>query len=182
MMELFDNMGSSNAVFSKCHQYRYALWRIWDERKPKVMFVGLNPSTANEKHNDPTIKSVIRIARHNGFGGFYMMNLFAIISPKPEILKTAENPVGPKNDMYIHYIAEKCDRIVFAWGKFDVYGRDEVLMKKFPQAYCLGHNSDFSPKHPLFIKGSTDLVPFPPALIPAAGLLDQNGNPVKLGE
>lgn len=58
------------ADFSNDRKYRYALWRIWDRTKPLVMFIGLNPSTANETENDPTIKSVGRISKNNGYGGF----------------------------------------------------------------------------------------------------------------
>lgn len=82
-MSLFEDQG---AEFSEDRKYRFALWRIWDKSKPLVMFVGLNPSTANESDNDPTIKSVCRIAKSNGFGGVYMMNCFAYVSTDPKQL------------------------------------------------------------------------------------------------
>jgi len=69
----------SGAEFSECRKYRYALWRIWDKSKPLVMFIGLNPSTANENVDDPTIRSVCRMTKNNGYGGVYMMNLHVLL-------------------------------------------------------------------------------------------------------
>src|SRR6187431_2804390 len=106
----------SGAEFSEDRKYRYALWRIWDEGKPFVMFVGLNPSTANEHDNDPTIKSVIRIAQNNGFGGVYMVNCFPYISTDPKALNEFGNTAS--NDHWLYNSAAKCKDIVFAWGSF----------------------------------------------------------------
>ena len=64
----------SGAEFSEDRKYRFCLFRIWDRNLPLVMFIGLNPSTANETDSDPTIRSCGRIAKANGYGGFYMMN------------------------------------------------------------------------------------------------------------
>ncbi len=79
------------AIFSDDRQYRYCLYRQWNEGKPMVMYIGLNPSTANENKNDNTITKLIKISDKNEFGGFYMLNLFAWISSKPEDLLTCEN-------------------------------------------------------------------------------------------
>lgn len=150
----------SGAQFSACRSYRYALWRIWDETKPLVMFVGLNPSTANETDADPTIRSVERIARHNGFGGLYMTNCFAYISTDPNQLKAAEKDI--LNDIQLLTTALKCDcNVVFAWGSFPVVkelGRDVELTKMFPFAKALHINKNGSPKHPLYCKTETNLI------------------------
>src|SRR5689334_6852032 len=90
--QLFGPIEQSGADFSECRSYRYALWRIWDESKPLVMFIGLNPSTANETETDNTITRVRGICEHNGFGGFYMMNCWAYISTDPKLLKV--NPMS----------------------------------------------------------------------------------------
>ena len=151
---------NSGATFSEDRKYRYTLWRIWDESKPLVMFIGLNPSTANEAEPDNTITKVIKIAKNNGYGGLYMMNLFGIISPKPTILDTCENPFG-NNDIHIGQIANKVKDIVFCWGTFkQIRGRSEWAKRIFPNALCLKHTKNGSPWHPLYCKDDTKLIPF----------------------
>lgn len=152
----------SGADFSSDRKYRYSLWRIWDPSKPLVMFIGLNPSTANETDPDPTIESVIRISKHNGYGGFYMMNCWAYIATKPENLKI--NPTSDKwnNDM-LTVTAGKCKDVVFAWGNFKIvmnHGKDKEFKEMFPTAKTIGLNKNGSPKHPLFQKGTSKLVEF----------------------
>lgn len=150
----------SGASFSDCRQYRYALWRIWDESKPLVMFIGLNPSTANESNDDPTIRRVKAIAENLGYGGVYMMNCFAYISTDPKLLKT--NPMSAEwNNNMLTTTAYKCDgNVIFAWGNFKVVtetGRDKELIEMFPNAKALFINKNGSPKHPLYCK--TDTIP-----------------------
>lgn len=150
----------SNANFSSGRKYRYALWRIWDKTKPLVMFIGLNPSTANEDQPDPTIRSVIRIASNNGYGGIYMLNCFPFVSSDPKKLVFTRTEI---NDSWLVATAAICKDVVFAWGNFDVVRklkRDIELLKMFPDAKCLGRNSNGSPKHPLYMKSDTKLEKF----------------------
>lgn len=153
-MELFDNNG---AEFSKCRQYRYVLWRIWDESKPSVMFIGLNPSTANESNDDPTIRRVKRFAADWGYGGVYMMNLFAYISTDPkQLLFKSHEKIGYKNNNYLKEIAGKCDKIIFAWGSFiEAHERSKQIVNMFPKGKALVINGDGSPRHPLYVKADT---------------------------
>lgn len=162
----------SGALFSNCRKYRYSLFRIWDEDKPMVMFIGLNPSTANENTDDPTIKSVCRIAANNGFGGVYMMNCFPIVSPDPSVLKEfweSPNPYVQHQDTlnrsYLTGTAKVCSAVVFAWGSFKIVSevnRDKELLKMFPDALALSVNKNGSPKHPLYCKSDTKFIPFSP--------------------
>lgn len=115
VMDLFDEK-SSGAKFSKDGKYRYLLWRIWDREKPVVMFIGLNPSTANESTDDPTIRKVKKFAADWGFGGVYMLNLFALVSPYPEALLKDPDPLGD-NDYWLDEIAANVEEVIFAWGK-----------------------------------------------------------------
>lgn len=150
------------ADFSNDRKYRYALWRVWDRSLPLVMFIGLNPSTANEVDNDPTIKSVCRIAKNNGYGGVYMMNCFAYISTDPNGL-VVDVVSACLNDNRLIEVAEKCKDIIFAWGNFDVVrdkGRDVELLEMFPNAKALSLNKNGSPKHPLYCKSDTKLIPY----------------------
>lgn len=129
------------------------------------MFIGLNPSTANETVNDPTIKSVIRIAKSNGYGGVYMMNCWAYVSTDPEALREHRfnELICEWNDNMLTTSKYSCEDVVFAWGAFKIVketGRDKELIKMFPRAKVLGFNKDGSPRHPLFCKGNTRLIPF----------------------
>lgn len=157
-----NDLPSFGADFSECRRYRYALWRIWDASKPRVMFIGLNPSTANEIDADPTIRSVGRIAKHNGFGGFYMLNCFPFVSTDPNQLRDHGNT--EQNDSYLRMFGASCEAVVFAWGGFRVVrelGREAELRAMFPNAKALHINRDGTPKHPLYCKSNTQLIPFP---------------------
>lgn len=150
----------SGAEFSTDRKYRYALWRIWDRSKPLVMFIGVNPSTANEDTTDRTITRVKGIVENWGYGGFYMMNLFAIVSKDPTVLKTDPDPLGD-NDGWIEKIHSLCDRVVFAWGGFkEAKERCKKIIKMFPDAMALKILKDGSPKHPLYCRKDTQPVRF----------------------
>lgn len=157
METLFQPTGG--AVFSEDRKYRYYLWRQWDETKPTIVFIGLNPSTANESKNDPTIRRVINFARDWGYGKIYMMNLFALVSPYPKYLIDCVDPVG-ENDSYLF---DKCEGndVLFAWGSFKAAkDRAKYVSSLLPKAICLGLNSDGSPKHPLYIPSNTQPIIF----------------------
>lgn len=154
---LFEDNG---AEFSSDKKYRYALWRIWDKEKPLVMIIGLNPSKATADANDNTITKVIKVARNNGYGGLYMMNLFAYITQYPDELKKCSNPLGD-NDGWLEKIAPVCKDVVFAWGNFkQAKGRAPDVIKMFPRPLSFVQNKNGSPKHPLFCKDDTILIPF----------------------
>ena len=91
----------SVAVYSECERYRYSLTRIWDQTGQRVMFVMLNPSTATEVQNDPTVERCERRARALGFGGFRVTNIFAWRDTDPRQMRAAADPVGPGNDAAI---------------------------------------------------------------------------------
>jgi hypothetical protein len=150
---------SSGAVFSEDRKYRYYLWRAWDEKKPSIVFIGLNPSTANESKNDPTIRRVLTFAKNWGYGKVYMMNLFALVSPFPKDLLECPDPIA-ENDSYLKTICKGKD-ILFAWGAFKAAkDRAVQVVEWFPSATCLGINSDGSPKHPLYVPSKRKQVNF----------------------
>jgi hypothetical protein len=148
----------NGAAFSEGRQYRFALWRIWDKTKPLVMFIGLNPSTADENENDNTIKRVKSISENLGFGGFYMMNCFPLISTNPGVLHDFyETPFHDSEDIenmrWLLDISKKCGEIIFAWGNFKVAKqRAESIAGYFQNAKALFINKNGSPKHPLYCK------------------------------
>jgi hypothetical protein len=161
MTDLFASM-DKGASFSPCRKYRYSLWRIWDRQLPKVMFIGLNPSTANEAQDDPTIRRVMGFAKEWGFGGVYMANLFAWVTPHPYELLTCPDPIGD-NDFELAQTIRICDKHVFAWGAFaEAKNRAAHVVSSINgRCYALAINKDGSPKHPLYVKGGTTPIPFP---------------------
>lgn len=157
-MNLFENNGAS---FSECRRYRYSLWRIWEPEKPLCMFIGLNPSTANEASDDPTIRRVKNFAASWGFGGVYMMNLFAWVTAYPEELRRAEDAVGGANDFQLKQVGKLCSEVVCAWGSFpEAVERAEIVKAMFPGAKALVLNADGSPRHPLYVPKKVQLIPF----------------------
>lgn len=146
-MDLFNN--TSGAEFSNCGKYRYKLWRIWDEGKPLAMCIGLNPSTANANKNDTTIRYLIQMLGILGYGGFYMMNLFAFISSKPDDLLTCEDALGD-NDNKLREVEAICDDVIVCWGGFkQANERIKEVLPRYQKAKCFGITSNGKPFHPL---------------------------------
>ncbi len=146
---------ASVAVYSPCERYRYALTRIWGTG-PRVLFVMLNPSTATEVQNDPTVERCERRARALGYGGFRVCNIFAWRDTDPRAMRAAADPVGPANDAAIRDGALWADAIVCAWGTHGAHldrGRQvETLLRATGRPLThLGLSKDGHPKHPLYI-------------------------------
>jgi hypothetical protein len=145
---------SKGAVFSDSRDYRYVLWRIWDRSKPYVLFVGLNPSTADENQDDPTIDRCRCFAESWGYGGILMVNLFAYCATDPADMKKAADSIGSDNDEWIVRAAKDAGLVVAAWGNDgDFMDRPKQVMEFVPNMSCLGMNNTGQPKHPLYVKG-----------------------------
>jgi len=143
------------AKFSKCRKYRYTLWRMWDLGKPKVMFIGLNPSTADEINNDPTVTRCINYSKSWGYGGMYMMNIFSFRTTYPSELIKCKNPIGIDNDQWIKRISKEVDKCIGAWGNYgNLFNRSEDILKIVPNLYCLKINGTGEPAHPLYLKST----------------------------
>jgi|AGTN01.2.fsa_nt_gi Uncharacterized protein conserved in bacteria len=144
-----------SAEFDPTGKYRYTLSRIWDADKPIAIFVMLNPSTANAEDDDPTIRRCIRFAQDWGYGGLRVVNLFALVSSDPAKLVTEPDAVGEENDMHIIRAINQSGIVIAAWGSFKEArkrAREVLAMLRMGCCiYCLGQNSDGSPKHPLYI-------------------------------
>ena len=100
----------TGARFSIDRRYRYALWRVWDHDENLYNFLLLNPSSADEATNDPTIERCERRARRWGFGGLIVTNLFALCATDPAGLRRVADPIGPENDAAILETAHGCNR------------------------------------------------------------------------
>lgn len=155
----------AGATFSSCRTYRYGLWRRWKEYSPYpngkldyAMFVGLNPSTANETDDDPTIRRCIRYAQGWGYSALHMANLFAFQATSPKVMKAANDPVGLYNDDYLLRTAKYAGVIIAAWGVHGTYrGRDEEVKKLIPRLSILKLTKGGHPSHPLYLR--KDLMP-----------------------
>lgn len=144
------------AIFSSCRKYRYVLWRIWDESKPLIMFIGLNPSIADENKDDPTIRKCINLSKYWGYGGFYITNLFAYKSTDFNKIKSIDNPIGKENDRWIKKIIKRASDIVICWGNKGRYlNRDKELLKFIDNVKCLGMTKCGCPKHPLYVNSKS---------------------------
>ena len=154
MNDLF-NSNYAGAIFSPCRTWRYVLHRIWDPALPIAMLIGLNPSKADEKENDPTITREIDFVRSWKYGGFWKLNLHAFCATKPKDMMAAADSVGPDNDLYIREYARKAALIVCAWGADGGYkGRDADVLKLLDgyELHCLGVTKSGDPRHPLFLR------------------------------
>jgi len=148
----------AGAELSKCRRYRYSLWRLWDSSKPYVLFVGLNPSTADEYEDDPTLSKCMQYATNWGYGGVYMANLFAFRATQPEDLFKADKPIGDKNDDWIRRLNNKVAMTVAAWGNHGLFmGRSSDVKPQLKSLYFLKLNKTGEPAHPLYLR--SNLIP-----------------------
>lgn len=149
-----------DAVFSGDGRYRYALTREWDASCSPVVFIMLNPSTADAAKDDPTVRRCIAFAKSWGYGGLIVLNIFAFRSTDPALLYnlTRRNAAGDDNAEHILALARDRD-CVAAWGSHGaLYNRgQETTANVAPVAArldCLGVTANGQPKHPLYIEGT----------------------------
>jgi hypothetical protein len=145
----------TDAKLSACRKYRFALRRIWDESKPYAMFIGLNPSTADEVANDNTITRCINFAKEWGYGGLCMSNLFAFRATVPAVMKSESNPIGEENNEWLVNLAMEAGVVVAAWGNHGSHlNRSTEVLKLIPNIHYLKLNATGEPAHPLYLSSS----------------------------
>jgi hypothetical protein len=145
----------SEAVYSHCERYRYLLTRRWGPGR-KALFVMLNPSTATEIQNDPTVERCERRARALGFGAFRVTNIFAFRATDPKVMRAEVDPVGPANDAAILESLSWADLVLCAWGNHGLHlnrGADvaALLRKARVPLWHLGLTGQGQPRHPLYV-------------------------------
>lgn len=155
---------NSGATFSPCEKYRHMLWRIWDEALPLLMLLMLNPSTAGETANDPTVARQITRAGMLGMGGLLVGNIFDYRATDPGVMKDAAIPCSAENDHYILQMARRSlasgGKIICAWGTHGTHrGRSAEVVKLLAgmPLHALKVTTG-EPWHPLYL--SYDLQPF----------------------
>ncbi|WP_430233913.1 DUF1643 domain-containing protein [Nitrosomonas communis] len=145
-------------IFSPCRNYRYTLWREWGVGKGVAMFIGLNPSTADEVNNDPTVRRCINYAVKWGYAAMYMSNIFAFRATDPAVMMKHDEPIGCENDQYLTDMAKDSNIIVAAWGNHGAFmARDYEVKKLLSNLHCLRVTKAGQPSHPLYLPSS--LVP-----------------------
>jgi hypothetical protein len=154
---------ASGAVFSRDERYRYGLWRNWNLNTGKVLFIGLNPSTADHEQNDPTIRRCIAFAQRWDCGGMLVGNLFAYRATRPVDLRKARKPVGPDNEQWLLKMAAAAKLIIACWGNDGSYlSQDQSIQKLLPKLHCLKLNATGAPAHPLYLRKTLKPVPYNP--------------------
>ncbi len=155
----------TGAQFSECGEYRYALWRVWDNlQNGHCVFIGLNPSTANATEDDPTIRRCVDFAKRFNYSGLYMLNIFAYRATIPHKLYVVKNPIGDENNKFIKMYCEAAEGYIIAcWGnhgKLLQRGKEVLdLLEYFNlKAKCFGLTGEKHPKHPLYLSKETKLI------------------------
>lgn len=155
-----------SASFSEDRVYRYTLHRTWDLLRRPMVWVLLNPSTADETKDDPTITRCQGFARREGCGGVVILNLFGLRSPHPEDLEKGTEPNGPGNAQIVHVVIadalSRGNRVVVGWGAYKKVQRSDTYGTLWHHygLMCLGKNKDGSPKHPLYMPKDTPFEPW----------------------
>ena len=165
MSDLFKQNETRTAVFSDCRTWRYRLAQIWDESKEPLYWLMLNPSTADELKNDPTVERCERRARMWDYGGSVVFNIFAYRATDPKDMRAAADPVGPENNKWIRELAAMSNEVtvIGGWGEHGKHmDRGQAIRDIFKaengRLQALKINASGNPAHPLYI--GYDKTPF----------------------
>ena len=155
----------NECVFSMCRRYRYLLVRRWEPlvRERACAWICLNPSVADETRTDPTLIRIQHFSARSGYNAVYLANLFAFVSSDRTALNHEHDPVGPDNDHYIRYVAERANTIFLGWGTAGSHeGRDRAVLTLLTgrELSCFARTADGSPRHPLYLSSTKHPIPF----------------------
>ena len=159
---------SGPALLSPDRQYRYWLVRDWKPGERRIMWIGLNPSTADENQLDPTLRRIYDYSELWGYDGFVMTNLFAFRATVPRVMLLHPEPVGPDNDEHILRIADEVDKIMCVWGVDGVHrNRSQEVVDllnehgHFSKLHALKLTKNGEPGHPLYLKKNANAFLYP---------------------
>ena len=155
---------SGSAAFSPCGHYRWWLERVWQPAAPRLLFIGLNPSRADGQRDDPTLRRLVGFGRLWGFGSLEVLNLFALISPSPAVLRRAADPVGAEADAWLQQrlVAHPLATLWLGWGNQGAWrGRDRAVLALLQgrDLWALGLTAAGQPRHPLYVASDVALQP-----------------------
>ncbi|GAJ17368.1 unnamed protein product, partial [marine sediment metagenome] len=157
----------SKASFSEDRRYRFTLYRRWAGSGQEILFICLNPSTADEDYNDPTVWRCVNFARDWGYRAVWLGNLFALVTTDPAKLYTPTiyevfDPVGRGNNLVLKKMAARCAKVVYAWGNHGhIANRGRHVVDMIGPAWCFGVNKTGEPKHPLYQSRNAQLKRYP---------------------
>ncbi len=161
-----ENITSWARFGGKNREYRYALRRVWDDSLPSVLFIMMNPSTADLLVDDPTVAKCQRYARAWGYGTLWVGNTFAYRATSQKQLLLAPDPIGPRNDAWLLKMASEAETIVLAYGKphksLCQRGKDVVSLLRSAghELHVLRLCGDGTPSHPLYLPGALKPCPY----------------------
>ena len=171
---------SGSAVLSPCGTYRYRLDRTWDEALAPMVWVMLNPSTADHAEDDATVRRCTSFARAAGHGGFTVVNLFALRSKDPKQLREHADPIGPFNEAALIEATDDAVRVAAAWGDVSrperarqAHAVTALLHRHGHSLECLGLTGKGHPRHPLYVRDETQLTPY----VPQSPIGDRSAEP-----
>jgi hypothetical protein len=145
-----------NAIFSPDRKYRYELTRTWGTGR-LLGFTLLNGSTADEDHDDPTVRRCISFGQAWGYDGIWITNLQALATMDPKKLRAADDPTGPDNDRFLTRQSVLCHKVIVGWGNHGAEYPERVaavleILTNCRDVYCLGITKTGHPRHPLYVK------------------------------
>lgn len=144
--------------------YRYVLTRKWDATRDPVVFVMLNPSTADATVDDRTIGRCVWFAKREGFGGIVVVNLYAFRATNPRVMFAAPDPIGPDNDRIISE-RTRGRTVIAAWSYHAKAARTAQVAELLADAaavFVLGLTKRGHPRHPLYVHSDAPLTPWAP--------------------
>ena len=157
------------ALVSPCGTYRYTLDRVWAPVRPRAVFIMLNPSTADAQFDDPTATRCRGFAEREGCGSYTVVNLFALRSPDPRVLRAHPDPVGPENDFHLRAVLNRRPKLVIAaWGAHPFAAARAAYVQELLttplvdlrlRLTCLGTTKNSHPRHPLYVRRDQPLIP-----------------------
>ena len=169
MSIIVTNSINGSAIFDESRQYRYHLTRsriaTRHRSQKKLIFIMLNPSSADAEHDDPTLKACTQFAQGWGYSQLHIVNLFAYRTAQPAALTQISDPIGPENDHYLIHTATVADRIILAWGNWGLWlNRAQTVINLLGpyrhKLYYLKRNKTQQPCHPLYIRRTTQPQPW----------------------
>lgn len=155
---------TGEARFSPDGRHRYEIWRVREPGAPFVLFIGLNPSIGAPEIDDPTLRRMQEFAAREGYANVAVGNAFSIRGTDPSILSRVVDPVGIDNDRTLRDLHERSALTIAAWGDDGrLFMRDHNLQRLLETRplQCLGYTARGYPRHPLYVKGTTPLAPYP---------------------
>jgi len=159
----FDSVART-ARFSRCRAYRTALGRRWTPERTALGFVALNPSTADHRADDPTVRRMMGFAKREAAGGIVLVNLYAFRATRPVDLWQESHPVGPSTDRVLREVLADCRSVVACWGAIPrpAWPRARQVLRRLDRwglrVWALGLTRDGHPRHPLYLPRDQPLV------------------------